>query len=120
MFLVSAGTKVLEYLVAIAFLGLAVAHLIFTVRFKRRVAFWFEIGIWFGLALFTIVSSLRPYLYRTGSDAPIILGVSAVLILVTKLAIQPLIKGKSPSLADATQIHQVKELKPEPKEGEQK
>lgn len=113
MLLVSTGNKIIEILVALVFLALAVSYLVFTVRLKRRVAFWFEMGMWFFLATFTLVTDLTQYINRTGSISTILMGVSAVLMLVTKAAVQPLIKGVKPSLADTTSIHSVKELNKE-------
>lgn len=114
MLLVSTGNKIIEILVALVFLTLAVSYLVFTVRLKRRIAFWFEMGMWFFLATFTLVTDLTQYINRTGSISSILIGVSAVLMLVTKAAVQPLIKGVKPSLADTTSIHSVKELNKEP------
>ncbi|MBE6124547.1 MAG: hypothetical protein E7184_03360 [Erysipelotrichaceae bacterium] len=113
MLLVSTGVKIIEILVALIFLALAVSYLVFTVKLKRRVAFWFEMGMWFFLATFTLVTDLVQYINREGAISTILIGVGAVLMLVTKAAIQPLIKGVRPSLADTTTIHNVKEINKE-------
>lgn len=82
---------VLEIIVGCAMLAWSISYMIFTVQRRKRSAFWMEMGIWATIAIFALVPDFSGYLCD-GSTGAIMFGVSAIIIILTKAVIAPLMR----------------------------
>lgn len=82
---------VLEIVLALAMLTWAVSYMIFTVQRKKRTAFWMEMGIWATIAIFALIPDFSGYL-SDGDVGAICFGVAAVIMILTKAVIAPLMR----------------------------
>ena len=82
---------ILEIIVGISMLTWAITYMIFTVQRRKRTAFWMEMGIWATLAIFALVPDFSGDLCD-GSTGAIMFGVSAVIMILTKAVIAPLMR----------------------------
>jgi hypothetical protein len=81
----------LEIAVGISMLAWAICFMIFTVQRKKRTAFWMEMGMWATIAIFALIPNFSGYLCD-GSAGAIMFGVSAVIMILTKAVIAPLMR----------------------------
>ena len=89
--MVNSMKVILEIIVGISMLTWAITYMIFTVQRRKRTAFWMEMGIWATIAIFALVPDFSGYLCD-GSTGAIMFGVSAVIMILTKAVIAPLMR----------------------------
>jgi len=82
---------VLEIILACSMLAWSISYMIFTVQRKKRTAFWMEMGIWATIAIFALVPDFSGYL-SDGAVGAISVGVAAVVMILTKAVIAPLMR----------------------------
>ena len=82
---------VLEIAVGVSMLAWSISFMIFTVQRKKRTAFWMEMGMWLTIAIFALIPNFSGYLCD-GSAGAIMFGVSAVIMILTKAVIAPLMR----------------------------
>lgn len=82
---------VLEIAVGVSMLAWSISFMIFTVQRKKRTAFWMEMGMWATIAIFALIPDFSGYLCD-GSAGAIMFGVSAVIMILTKAVVAPLMR----------------------------
>ncbi len=82
---------VLEIVLACSMIAWSVTFMIFTVQRKKRTAFWMEMGMWATIAIFALIPDFSGYL-SDGAVGAIMFGVSAVIMILTKAVIAPLMR----------------------------